>query len=186
MNLFLIHTSYSTVQSVIWQMSYEILKFLLFISRDKMIKANKYFLNYIGKLWWYKCPAWSMLLHQEEIHSRQHLDLSNFRHFVPDWSTYSNQPKETFDRFWRSWQNWKDSTMITLIHLIYFEVLFIGHFFNLKFWMNLGSLTCVMYKFFSQTCILVFLWWQKVKKTCISTSIMFHCNVKCLELKNIR
>ena len=71
MNLFLIHTSYSTVQSVIWQMSYEILKFLLFISRDKMIKANKYFLNYIGKLWWYKCPAWSMLLHQEEIHSSQ-------------------------------------------------------------------------------------------------------------------
>ena len=33
-----------------WQMSYEILKFLLFISRDKMIRANKYFHNYIGKL----------------------------------------------------------------------------------------------------------------------------------------
>ena len=70
LDLFLIHTSYSTVQSVIWQMSYEILKFLLFISWDKMIRANKYFLNYIGKLWWFKCPAWSMLLHQEEIHSR--------------------------------------------------------------------------------------------------------------------
>ena len=36
-------------------MSYEILKFLLSISRDKMIKANKYFYNYIGKLRWYKC-----------------------------------------------------------------------------------------------------------------------------------
>ena len=142
MNLFLIHTSYSTVQSVIWQMSYEILIFLLFISQDKMIRANKYFLNYIGKLWWYKCPASSMLLYQAEIHSsgqkRQHFDLSNFRHFVPDWSTYSNQPKGTlFDRFWRCWQNWKDSTMITLTHLIYLDVLSIGHFFNLKFWTNL-------------------------------------------------
>ena len=51
----MIHTSYSTAQSAIWQMSYEILKFLLFISRDKMIRANKYFHNYISKLWWYKC-----------------------------------------------------------------------------------------------------------------------------------
>ena len=125
-----------------------------------------------------------MLLH--EIHSsgqkRWHFDLCNFRHFVPGWCTYSNQPKGTlFDLFWRCWQNWKGSTMITLIHLIYFDVLFIGHFFNLKFWTNLQALTYVIS--FFQTCILVFLWWQKVKKTCFSTSVMFHCNVKMSGIK---
>ena len=49
-DFFYIHTSYNIVQSVIWQMSYEIFKFLLCNSQDKMIRANKYFQNYIGKL----------------------------------------------------------------------------------------------------------------------------------------
>ena len=47
--------------------------------------------------------------------------------------------------------------MITLIHLIYFDVLFIGHFFNLKFWTNLQALTYVMYKFFSNLYSCIFM-----------------------------
>ena len=157
----MIHTSYSIVQSVIWQMSYEILKFLLFTSWDKMIRAKKCFLNYIGKLWWYKCVLHGVCYCTRkkfiQVVKKRHFDLSNFRHFVPDWSTCSKQPKGTlFDRFWRCWQNWKDSTMITLIHLIYFDILFIGHFFNLKFWMNLQTLTYVMYKFFFKLVFLYF------------------------------
>ena len=133
-------------------MSYEILKSLLFISPDKMIRANKYFHNYIGKLWWYKCVlhvvcCWTRKKFIQVVKKRQHFDLCNFRRFVPDWCTYSNQLKGTlFDLFWRCWQNCKGSAMITLIHLIYLEVLFIGHFFNLKLWTNLQTLTFVMYK----------------------------------------
>ena len=96
MNLFLIHTSYSTVQSVIWQMSYEILKFLLSISRDKMIKANKYFYNYIGKLRWYKCVLHGVCCCTRKkfiqaAKKRRHFDLCNFRHFVPDAPIPTNQ-----------------------------------------------------------------------------------------------
>ena len=163
MNHFLIHTSYSTVQSVMWQMSYEILKFLLFISQDKMIRANKYFHNYIGKLWWYKCVLHGVCCCTRKkfiqvAKERQHFDLCNFRHFVPDWCIYCNQPKWTlFNLFWRCWQNWKGSTMITLTHLTYFDILFIRHFFNLKLWTNLQTLTYVMYMFFSNlySCIFV-------------------------------
>ena len=116
MNLFLIHTSYSTVQSAIWQMHG-----VCCCTRKKFIQVAK----------------------------KRHFDLCNFRHFVPDWCNYSNQPKVTlFYLFWRCWQNWKGGTMTILIHLIYFDVLFIGHFFNLKFWTNLQTFTYVMYKFF--------------------------------------
>ena len=40
--------------------AYQILKLLLFISRDKMIRVNKYFHNNIGKLWWYKCALYGL------------------------------------------------------------------------------------------------------------------------------
>ena len=77
-------TSYSIVQSVIWQMSYEILQFLLFISQDKMIRANKYFHNYISKLWWYKCVLRGVCCYTRKkftqvAKKRQHFDLCNLR-----------------------------------------------------------------------------------------------------------